>query len=81
MSVNVDNHCSGLKQSDESENKEGQFSWPWTKELAFRTYDLTVDQIMELVEKVGPEGEITWTNNTAVLSFGSYVCTHMYRAQ
>lgn len=30
------------------------------KELAFRTYDLTVDQIMEIVEKVGPEGETSF---------------------
>ena len=27
------------------------------KELAIRTYDLNVDQILEIVEKVGPEGE------------------------
>lgn len=32
--------------------------WAWMKELAIRTYDLNVDQILEIVEKVGPEGEI-----------------------
>lgn len=28
------------------------------KELGVRTYNLNVDQILDIVEKVGPEGEI-----------------------
>ena len=37
--------------------KNNHESWGWMKEIALRTYDLNVDQIMEIVEKVGPEGE------------------------
>lgn len=29
------------------------------KEIGIRTYDLNADQIMDIVENVGPEGELT----------------------
>ena len=44
----------GLKPGDD-ENGEGS---SWMKEIGVRTYNLNVDQILDIVEKVGPEGAL-----------------------
>ena len=42
----------GINPSNDHED------WVWMQELAIRTYDLNVDQILEIVENAGPKGEV-----------------------